>query len=79
MEEITTNISLPRKNGENKESETEKKAREIISREEMRREKAIHPRKALMSRIDLVSKNLLANCFRSFSKKDLKRTTIRKV
>lgn len=45
MEEITINISLRRENGENKESETEKKAREIISREEMRREQAIHARK----------------------------------
>jgi len=33
----------------------------------------------LMSRIDLVSKNLLANCFRNISKKDLKKTAIRKV
>ena len=32
-----------------------------------------------MSRIDLVSKNLLANYFRKFSKKDLKKTAIRKV
>ena len=29
-------------------------------------------RVALMSKIDLVSKNLLANCFHNFSKKDLK-------
>ena len=36
-------------------------------------------RGTLMSRIDLVSKNLLANCFRSFSKKYLKKTAIRKV
>ena len=28
----------------------------------------------LMSRIDLVNKNLLANCFRNFSKKDLKKS-----
>ena len=34
---------------------------------------------SLMSRIGLVSKNLLANVFRNFSKKDLKRTAIRKV
>ena len=33
----------------------------------------------LMSKIDLVSKNLLANCFRNFSKKDLEKTAIRKV
>ena len=32
-----------------------------------------------MSRIDLVSKNLLANCFRNFSKKDLKKTAIKKI
>ena len=32
-----------------------------------------------MSRIGVVSKNLLANVFRNFSKKDLKRTAIRKV
>ena len=32
-----------------------------------------------MSRIDLVSKNFLANCFRSFSKKDLKKTPIRSI
>ena len=32
-----------------------------------------------MSRIDLVSKNLLANFFRNFRKKDLKKTAIRKV
>ena len=34
---------------------------------------------ARMSRIDLVSKNLLANCFRNFSKKDLKKTAIKKI
>lgn len=45
MGEIIINISLRRENGENKESETEKKARETISREEMRREQAIHARK----------------------------------
>lgn len=45
MEEIIINISLRRENGENKESETEKKEREIISREEMRREQAINARK----------------------------------
>ena len=44
MEEIIINISLRRENVENKESETEKKAWEIISREEMRREQAIHAR-----------------------------------
>ena len=32
-----------------------------------------------MSRIDLVSKNLLANCIRNFSIKDLKKTAIRKI
>ena len=32
-----------------------------------------------MSRIDLVSKNLLANFFRNFRKKDFKKTAIRKV
>lgn len=45
MEEIIINISLRRENGENKEGETEKKEREIISREEMRREQAINARK----------------------------------
>ena len=35
--------------------------------------------KAFMSRIDLVSTNLLTSCFRNFSKKDLKKTAIRKV
>ena len=34
---------------------------------------------SLMSRIDLVSKNLLANCIRNFSIKDLKKTAIRKI
>ena len=34
---------------------------------------------SLVSRIDLVSKNLLANCLRNFGKKDLKKTAIRKV
>ena len=34
---------------------------------------------SLMSRIDLVSKNLLANCIRNLSKKDLKKTAIRKI
>ena len=34
---------------------------------------------ARMSRIDLVSKNFLANCFRNFSKKDLKKTAIKKI
>ena len=33
---------------------------------------------SFMSRIDLVSKNWLANCFRNFSKKDLKKTAIEK-
>ena len=32
------------------------------------------PFTSLMSRIDLVRKNLLANCFRNFSKKHLKKT-----
>ena len=32
------------------------------------------PFTSLMSRIDLVGKNLLANCFRNFSKKHLKKT-----
>ena len=32
-----------------------------------------------MSRFDLVSKNFLANCFRNFSKKDLKKTRIRSI
>ena len=32
-----------------------------------------------MSRIDVVCKNLLANFFRNFSKKDLKKTAISKV
>ena len=31
------------------------------------------PTDTLMSRIDLVSKNLLANCFRNFSKKRFKK------
>ena len=35
--------------------------------------------KAFMSRIDLVSKNLLTGSFRNFSKKDLKKTAIGKV
>ena len=34
---------------------------------------------ARMSRIDLVSKNFLVNCFRNFSKKDLKKTAIKKI
>lgn len=33
---------------------------------------------SLMSRVDLVSKHLPANCFHHFSKKDLKKTAIRK-
>ena len=33
----------------------------------------------LISRIDLVSKNLLTSSFRDFSKNDLKKTAIRKV
>ena len=33
---------------------------------------------SFMSRIDLVSKNWLANCFRNFSKKDLKKTATEK-
>ena len=33
----------------------------------------------LMSRIDLVSKNLLANFFRNCRKKGLKKTAIRKI
>ena len=33
---------------------------------------------ALMSRIDLVSKNLLANCFRNFSKKRFKKNCYQK-
>ena len=37
------------------------------------------PKISLMSRIDLASKNLLANCFHNFTKKDLKETAIRKV
>ena len=37
------------------------------------------PFNSLMSRIDLVSKNLLTSSFRNFSKKDLKKTTIRTV
>ena len=37
------------------------------------------PFNSLMSRIDLVSKNLLTSFFRNFSKKDLKKTTIRTV
>ena len=32
-----------------------------------------------MSRFDLVSKNFLANCFRNFSKKDLKKIRIRSI
>ena len=32
----------------------------------------------LMSRIDLVSKNLLANCFRNFSKKRFKKNCYQK-
>ena len=41
--------------------------------------KTVWSEMSLMSRIDLVSKNLLANCFRNFSKKDLKKTVIRKL
>ena len=37
------------------------------------------PFASLMSRIDLVGKNLLANCFRNLSKKCLKKTTIKEV
>ena len=37
------------------------------------------PFASLMSRIDLVRKNLLANCFRNLSKKYLKKTTIKEV
>ena len=37
------------------------------------------PFASLMSRIDLVGKNLLANCFRNLSKKHLKKTTIKEV